>query len=340
MQCVDRTAVQWACRRVVDRLSCRVQRVDLHRRLGVRRPLEPRQQQQLLERAVQPHDAALRIRQSLACGAAQLTVCAGQAQHLQVRLDGGQRCSQFVRGVVGEAPLALDRSLHAQQQVADGVDQRLQLGRRVDVGQRRVGICAPVQQRRADPFDRPQATPDADPQQHQAARHGHAERHRRSERDLAQQAVSRIHAVGGGDAHLALLQHVGAPGFAAKDACAVAQRCTLQPGAGGGARERLDRHFAAHQADLAREAVARDHVQRRRGPADLEPLGRKTRNQAGHHARRSGQALVEGAAQLLAHVHEHPQRDDAPQQRQRHPDDGDQAQAQRHCFSSPASPNR
>ena len=45
--------------------------------------------------------------------------------HLQVGLDRGQRAAQFMRGIVGQAPLTLEGLSNAQEQLVLGLQQRL-----------------------------------------------------------------------------------------------------------------------------------------------------------------------------------------------------------------------
>ena len=114
----------------------------------------------------------------------------GEPQHLQMRLDSGQRRAQFVRGIIGEAALALECGVCARQQVAHRVHQRPELGRAGKVGQGAGIVGSTPRQHCAQLLQRLQAAADAGPQQQQAGRQSEHEGHSGGQSYVAQQALA------------------------------------------------------------------------------------------------------------------------------------------------------
>ena len=308
--------------------------------------LQPRQQQQLLQRVLQVLHALARLGQRIAGhGAGRRGQKAGRhagrrqrhLRHLHMGLDGGQRRAQLMGRVVAPAALAVYGRAHAVQQLVERAHQRRQLARLQALGHGRIVAGRAARQFAPQGLQRPEALGHGPPHQPHAGQQRQHEGQDDGVGKAVDQTLAHIDAVGRGDAHAVVLQHIGAPGLAPLDDGREAQRHALREhGAALGLGQHLRQgrfgphglDLAAHQADLAGHAVARDHVEH--GAPVLRQLPGRPElvDDAGHHARRGDQPVIQHGAQLVAHVREHPGRHPAPQRAQRQAQTCQQAHAQ------------
>ncbi len=111
---------------------------------------------------------------------------------LGLRLHDGQRRFQLVRSVGEEALARQQHAVHARHVLVDGLDQRLDLGGQGLLFQWRQVIGVARGHRGAEPVQRAQATPHAQPDDAQRQRHQHHFLLQRTHQDLAGQHLARL----------------------------------------------------------------------------------------------------------------------------------------------------
>ncbi|MNZ88725.1 hypothetical protein D3C78_1076230 [compost metagenome] len=258
-------------------------------------------------------------------------------RHLQVGLDRGQRAAQFVGCVSGQATFALNGLADALEQLVLGFQQGLQLaGQWLDL-QGFEGVGAAAHQGIAHAVERRQPLADAQPEQTQATEQRHAHRHRSGQQDRHVQRLTLDLPVSGGDAQIAPGQRETAPRRAVDHLIVKPEFLGLQGLLRIGVTAGKD--FAAQRADLARHATRNVQLFGTEvGALALARHGRQLLHQAGDHACRGHQALVEGKHHLIAQIAEHPGRGQGPDQGKCGAERQAQAQTQTHHFdSSPPS---
>jgi len=231
-----------------------------------------------------------------------------------VGLDRRQRAAQLVGGVAGQPAFAFDGLGDALEQLVLRLHQRQQLRRQTFDRQGFEGVGAASGQCLANPAQGRQPTAQAEPEQSQAAEQSDRHWQRRRQQHRALQRGTLIQAVGRGDAQLALHQGEAAPGHAVDQLVAKAVLLGVQLLVGRTVAAR--QHLATQRADLAGQAVG-----------DAQLLGAQTlrravaghrlrqlHQQAGDHARRGRQALVEREHHLAAQIDQHPGRSQCPEQ--------------------------
>ena len=141
-----------------------------------------------------------------------------------MRVDGSQRSAQLMGGIVTPATLALNGSVHALQQVIDGLHQWRKL---LDLPALRHGRIIPgrtLTQLLAQRLKGTQAARHSPPHQHHA---GQQRQHKGQDDGVGEtmdQSLTHIDTVGRGNAHAMLLKHIGSPGLAAFGDAREAQR--------------------------------------------------------------------------------------------------------------------